>query len=455
MKRTLLFCAALSFLPMNLIAQTITVTGQYGSTPVMGGEYSVMNNVWGSTTDVQELSVDTSRTYFSVIQSEASNTGNSPASYPFIYKGCHFGACTSKDNPLPMRINQIKSAPFTWSISKEGVSGNLDCSYESWFDVAGTSYTHAAELMVWINYQGSIEPGGNQVATVQIGGHSWNVFFAPAATWNWNYIAYEITDPTDSVSLDLKDFIRDAASRGYLYTIWYLDNMEAGFEIWTDGTGLTTKSFSASVTGGAADTNYAPVPFALTSPANNKSLSSMIIPFEWQSSIDPDDTDQSDLEYIFHLSGPNIDTTIGNIYADTLTFEGTKCLQSLTTYTWYVQATDGIDTTASTTERMFKTPQATRVDNTPQTPLKFSLYQNYPNPFNPNTTISYDLAKLTHVTLVVYDVLGRAVATLVDENRDAGRYKAVFDANKFPSGVYFYGLEAGTYHDTKKFLLLK
>jgi len=460
MKKIFLFCAAFSFLPVNLIAQTITVTGQYGSTPVKGGEYIVMNNVWGSSTDKQDLSVDTSATYFSVTQSAANNTGASPASYPFIYKGCHFGGCTSKNNPLSMMINKIKTAPFVWSIGTAGVSGNWDCSYESWFDVDGTSHTQAAELMVWINYQGGIGPGGNQVATAQIGGHTWNVFFAPAATWGWNYIAYKITSPQDSVSLDLKDFMRDAASRGYLYTTWYLNNMEAGFEIWTDGTGLTTNSFSASVVGGAPDTNYAPVAFTLTSPTNSKNLSSMVIPFKWQPSIDPDDTDQSDMEYIFHLSGPSIDTTISNIYCDTLTFDGAKILQPLTTYTWYVQATDGIDTTASTTKYTFKTPVAAEVNDASQTPDKFSLRQNFPNPLNPSTTIQFDLKEGSTVILGIYDVLGQKVAEWNLGLMNAGRYSKSISLDNLASGVYYYridvtGNNGDKFSSTRKLVLMK
>ena len=89
------------------------------------------------------------------------------------------------------------------------------------------------------------------------------------------------------------------------------------------------------------------------------------------------------------------------------------------------------------------------------TPSEFALLQNYPNPFNPSTKISYQLPVGTFVTLKVYDVLGRAVKTLVSEREKAGNHLITFDAANLPSGVYFYSLQAGTYHDTKKLLLLK
>jgi sugar lactone lactonase YvrE len=86
---------------------------------------------------------------------------------------------------------------------------------------------------------------------------------------------------------------------------------------------------------------------------------------------------------------------------------------------------------------------------------EFKLLQNYPNPFNPATVISYQLAVSSQITLRVYDVLGREVATLVNERQAAGSYTASFDASRFSSGVYFYRLEAGSFVQTKKMLLVK
>jgi hypothetical protein len=88
-------------------------------------------------------------------------------------------------------------------------------------------------------------------------------------------------------------------------------------------------------------------------------------------------------------------------------------------------------------------------------PGQFSLAQNYPNPFNPVTVISYQLAVNSFVTVRVYDLLGREVATLVNEQKPAGVYTARWDATHFASGVYFYRLQAGAFSDTKKLLLLK
>jgi hypothetical protein len=85
----------------------------------------------------------------------------------------------------------------------------------------------------------------------------------------------------------------------------------------------------------------------------------------------------------------------------------------------------------------------------------FSLEQNYPNPFNPTTNIRYSVAALANVKLSVYDILGREIATLVNENQVAGTYNVVFNASKLTSGIYFYKLQVGSQTITKKLTLLK
>ena len=88
-------------------------------------------------------------------------------------------------------------------------------------------------------------------------------------------------------------------------------------------------------------------------------------------------------------------------------------------------------------------------------PMHFSLGQNYPNPFNPSTVISYELPKASHVTLKVYNVLGREVAVLVNEHKPAGVHHLRFNAIDLPSGVYFCRLQTGKFSEMKKLILLR
>jgi len=86
---------------------------------------------------------------------------------------------------------------------------------------------------------------------------------------------------------------------------------------------------------------------------------------------------------------------------------------------------------------------------------RYSLKQNYPNPFNPITMISWQSPQSGRQTLKVYNILGKEVATLVNEFRSAGNYEVNFDAGNLSSGVYFYKLQAGSFVETKKMILVK
>ena len=88
-------------------------------------------------------------------------------------------------------------------------------------------------------------------------------------------------------------------------------------------------------------------------------------------------------------------------------------------------------------------------------PTNYTLNHNYPNPFNPSTTIQYSIKERTSVELILYDILGRQVEVLVNEEQDAGYYKINFDAGRLASGIYFYRLQAGNFVETKKMILMK
>ena len=104
---------------------------------------------------------------------------------------------------------------------------------------------------------------------------------------------------------------------------------------------------------------------------------------------------------------------------------------------------------------LINSPKITSVQVSNQVPSAYRLFQNYPNPFNPVTTIRFGLAMRMNVNLTIYDILGRRVAVLVNERREAGAYEVKFDGSKLASGMYLYRLQAGNFVQTRKLLLLK
>lgn len=97
----------------------------------------------------------------------------------------------------------------------------------------------------------------------------------------------------------------------------------------------------------------------------------------------------------------------------------------------------------------------TNVENFKEVPAGFELEQNYPNPFNPSTTIRYSIPEAEHVTLKVYDELGREIKTLVDENKQAGQHEVQFNGSGLASGIYYYRITSGKFSEVKKLILMK
>jgi hypothetical protein len=125
-----------------------------------------------------------------------------------------------------------------------------------------------------------------------------------------------------------------------------------------------------------------------------------------------------------------------------------------TRYYWHVNATNaGGASTYSATWNF--TTALTGVKEDLGFPQEFSLAQNYPNPLNPSTVIRYGLPQTSFVTLTVYNTLGQQVAELVNGQQQGGYHDVAFHGEGLASGVYFYQLNAGTYTNIKKFVVLK
>ena len=183
------------------------------------------------------------------------------------------------------------------------------------------------------------------------------------------------------------------------------------------------------------------------------------------------DVENDDLSYGFVLyNGPYgaealIDTLLSETVlhipyqsiAELLGFMGLTSISG----DWTVFATDGVDTTLSSDvwNISLDASGVLSVDGE-ILPTVFALHQNYPNPFNPITTLRYDLPEQSMVNIIIYDLLGRQVRTLINQTQDAGFKSVIWNATNdhgkpVSAGVYLYQIQAGEFVQTKKMVLLK
>jgi hypothetical protein len=222
-----------------------TMCGQYQNVAVSGGQYVVQTNEWNSSA-TQCISTS-GNADFTVTQSAINNaTNGAPGSYPSIYKGCHWGNCT-QNSGLPVQVSSMSSVTSDWSTTQPQ-SGAYDVAYDIWYNSTPSTsgQPDGAELMVWLNSRGGVQPAGSIIASnVSIGGAVYNIWYD---RMSWNYIAYQMVSGTTSVTgLDIHAITRDAVSRGYVQPSWYLIDVEAGFELWQGGANLATNSFGVTV----------------------------------------------------------------------------------------------------------------------------------------------------------------------------------------------------------------
>jgi hypothetical protein len=228
-------------------AAVVTDCTQWGTTPVSGGTYIYQQNEWNSTSQ-QCASIDDSTGAFTLTSANMSvPTSGAPATYPSIYKGCHWGECTTNSG-MPIRVSDLASATTSWNTTQVG-SGAYDVAYDLWFNSTPTTtgQPDGTEVMIWMNSRGGVQPFGSKAATANLAGKQWDVWIGQQA--GWKIISYVlIPGATSFANLDTKALIDDAVSRGSINPAHYLIDAEAGFEVWQGGQGLASNSFSFTTT---------------------------------------------------------------------------------------------------------------------------------------------------------------------------------------------------------------
>jgi len=342
-------CFALFGMSAPVVAQSTCSTT--GTISIDGGEYIFQNNEWNSTL---EQCATVSGVGFALTAADFNlPTNGAPATYPSIFRGCHWGDCTSS-NPFPIQESNIASASTSVTITQPSGYNN-DAAYDIWFNQTSTTsgQPNGTEVMIWINHQGSPQPFGSEVATATIDGASYEVWTGRQTSWN--IVSYVAVSPVTSVSnLNLLPFFSDAVSRGSLETSWWLIDVEYGFEVWDGGQGLGISGYSVSAAAGAGSggsgsscTAVPSAPSGLTGTA----ASSSVINLSWTADTPPANCAISSYN-VFRSTISGFAPSSSNQIASgiTATSYSDTGLAASTTYYYEIEAVDADGTSAASAQ---------------------------------------------------------------------------------------------------------
>lgn len=318
-------------------AQAAVICDQFGSTKVQNNKYVIQNNNWGDTTTQCITTTDTGFTVTTASHNKPTN--GAPGSYPSIFAGCHWANC-STGSGLPLQANTSQFATVQTSVSMTyPSSGTYDAAYDIWFDPTPRTdgQNTGAEVMIWLNHTGAIQPVGSRQATVNIGGASWDVWFGNSG---WNVVSYVRTSPTTSISFPVDTFYSDAVSRGFAQRAWYLTSVQAGFEPWVGGQGLQVNTFSYSIggSGGGTDTTAPSTPGTLSASG----VTSSSVNLSWGASTDNVGVTGYDVMRATGASGGTF-SQVGTASGTSFSNSG---LSPNTTYRYQVRARDAAGNTS-------------------------------------------------------------------------------------------------------------
>ncbi len=210
-----------------------------------GAHFVVKNDNYGGQQEC--LAVRGGRPNFTVTQSGLPTWHAKPQAYPFILRGCSWGTCSSPDSDLPKRVSALRRPVATW-YTTQVPKGEWDAAFDTWFGTQpmSTGQADGAEMMIWLSARRIKVPPRTRI--LHIDHVRWYLLHWPACHGGtcWNYIQFRRVWPVLRVRrLHLLPFIHRAEQRGLIRQAWWLENIEAGFELWQGGTGLGTGWFWA------------------------------------------------------------------------------------------------------------------------------------------------------------------------------------------------------------------
>jgi hypothetical protein len=228
--------------------QVSMLCGRYQHLPVttaQGSHFVVKNDNYGGQQEC--LSVRGERPNFTVTQSQLPTWHAKPQAYPFILRGCSWGTCSAPGSDLPKQVSALQRPVATW-YTTQVPRGEWDAAFDTWFGTRPmtTGQADGAEMMIWLSARRiKVAP---HTRIVHIGRVRWYLLHWRACHGGtcWNYVQFRRVWPVlRARRLHLLPFIRRAERRGWIQPAWWLENIEAGFELWQGGTGLATDWFWA------------------------------------------------------------------------------------------------------------------------------------------------------------------------------------------------------------------
>ena len=325
-------------------------------TALDGGLYNFQMDEWNSQ---QQECVSINGVGFNITTANFDTaTNGAPATYTSVYRGCHWGNCTSS-NPFPIQESNIASATSSVNITQPSGYNN-DAAYDIWFNQTSTTsgQPNGTEVMIWLNHGGSVQPFGSQAAVATINGAQYEVWTGNQSSWK--IVSYVATSPVTSVTnLNLLPFFSDAVSRGSLQPSWWLIDVEYGFEIWTGGEGLGVSGFSVSAaarTGGGGSCGSVP---SAPSGVRATTASSAVINVSWTPDTAPANCTISSYN-VYRSTTSGFTPSSSNRIASgvTTTSFSDSGLSPATTYYYAVTAVDAAGTSAASPQSSATTSAA-------------------------------------------------------------------------------------------------
>ncbi|HYN94216.1 MAG TPA: hypothetical protein VES42_10255 [Pilimelia sp.] len=214
------------------------------------GKYWLNNNLWGrnsgSGTQCVTNGTQSGNTISWRTNYNWSGQSNSVKSYTSSVLGWHWGNRRSGTG-LPVRISDNRNVNTGWNFSVQHTGGAMNVAYDLWLHtISNPTYANnpTDEIMVWLHRQGGAGPVGTRQATVNIGGTNWDLY---RGNIGWNVFSFIRTSNTGNATLNLRDFLNNLVSRGWVQNSKYLTSVQAGTEVFVGSGQVITNSYYANV----------------------------------------------------------------------------------------------------------------------------------------------------------------------------------------------------------------